>query len=211
MCVCVCVCVCVVFVRAHVSVCMQLALGDASWPARLFCDVPRGSVPCLSLPGCTGLNSSSSSSLLCIPVVWSAACFSHLEPPNATCPSRVNHPPVWCPAAGSWPWLYTYPWAAACSSLDAWWGRKAWCKNRPGCGGRTAATKLAQEQMPGTPGHSLLTACALCPRTGDQALLACPGELLHFSVPQSRDCPRLGGVRRNCRLLQGWASSWYWH
>lgn len=151
--------------------------------------------PCLSLPGCTGLNSSSSSSLPHIPVLSSAPCFSHLEPPNATCPSRVNHPPVWCPAAGSWPWLYTYPWAAACSSSDAWWGRKAWCQNWPGCGSRTAAAKLAQEQARGAlagPGHSLLTACALCPGTGDRALLVSPGELLHFSAPQ-RDCPRWEG------------------
>ena len=104
----VCMCVCV-FVHMHMSVCMQLALGNASLPARLFCNVPRGGLPCLSLPGCPGLNSSSSSSFPCIPVVSSVPCFSHLEPPNATCPSRVNHPPVWCPAAGSWPRLYTYP------------------------------------------------------------------------------------------------------
>ena len=77
-------------------------------------------------------------------------------------------------------------------------------------GARTGRAVVAGWQQPSSPrnrcqaygvlaapGCNLLTACALCPRTGDQALLVSPGELLYFSVPQSRDCPRWGGARRN--------------
>ena len=169
--------------------------------------------PCLSLPGCTGLNLSSSSSLPRVPVVLSAPCFSHLEPPNATCPSRVNHPPVWCPAASSWPWLYTYPWAAACSSSDAWWGRKAWCKNWLGCGSRIAAAKLAQEQTPGARGAGRTRLqppdclCALPGNWGPGTFSLSWGTSALLSA--STGLSQVGGVRRNRGLLQGWGSSWY--
>lgn len=68
-------------------------------PAGLFCSVSKVGLPRACLPRCTGLNLSRGPSFPRIPVDSSSLNFFCLEPPNATCPLRVNHPPVWCPCS----------------------------------------------------------------------------------------------------------------